>query len=527
MTIGLQYQCIKQLPKLAWLAHIDSSVDTATVYHGSAVEVNPSFFVEGCWNGPYRDGGLESAECVFGSGAVIEKDKITFVSSASTTDFLYYAIGDDGISISNSLPFLLAFLNDRLDPSFREYVAINESIKLGYKTYIANIPTQAGGVVRLMYFNLVVSSSGIQKTEKSGEPHFHCFADYRTYLENTISTLEKNARNQGRKYPMEIFSTQSKGYDTTAINAIAAKHGLDKVFSCPEVKEKASFYTANHNNEDSDDGTEICERLGLNCVRIERRAFEKEFPEECLYYAGLHKNQDVNLKEVHEYISTVALLLTGVLGEIWYTSEAVGERRIHTIDSELQRWDLSGHGLTEVRLHTGFVHVPIPYIGARRRKEILAISDSEEMEPWRIGGTYDRPIARRLGEDAGIPRKLFGQKKMATVVDFQIPGIPYNSNLKKEYFEFLRRNSIVGQIGRILLPIVQKINNYIYWKNPEQYFQQYSKHPIKYYIGRVFLKITGNTIRISPFWLFLDGSLYCFCVNKTADDYQVALRKLE
>jgi hypothetical protein len=36
------------------------------------------------------------------------------------------------------------------------------------------------------------------------------------------------------------------------------------------------------------------------------------------------------------------------------------------------------------------------------------------MRPWRVGGAYDRPIARRILEEAGIPRGTFGVSKTAS-----------------------------------------------------------------------------------------------------------------
>ena len=33
------------------------------------------------------------------------------------------------------------------------------------------------------------------------------------------------------------------------------------------------------------------------------------------------------------------------------------------------------------------------------------------MTPWCIGTDYDRPIARRIAEEAGVPREWFGQNK--------------------------------------------------------------------------------------------------------------------
>ena len=39
------------------------------------------------------------------------------------------------------------------------------------------------------------------------------------------------------------------------------------------------------------------------------------------------------------------------------------------------------------------------------------------MRPFRVGGDYDRPIARRLLEEAGVSRELFGHSKNAVNVN--------------------------------------------------------------------------------------------------------------
>jgi len=78
---------------------------------------------------------------------------------------------------------------------------------------------------------------------------------------------------------------------------------------------------------------------------------------------------------------------------------------------------LSGHGLGEFRLRIGFLHLPLPYIGARHGPAIYRITHSREMDPWRLGtGYYDRPIARRMAEEAGVPRAAFGHQKFGTAV---------------------------------------------------------------------------------------------------------------
>ena len=79
------------------------------------------------------------------------------------------------------------------------------------------------------------------------------------------------------------------------------------------------------------------------------------------------------------------------------------------LDSAMRRSDLGGHGFSEFRLVVGFIQLPFPYLGARQMQDILEITESSEMDPWRLGNGYDRPISRRIAEEAGVPRQLFGQ----------------------------------------------------------------------------------------------------------------------
>jgi hypothetical protein len=189
-------------------------------------------------------------------------------------------------------------------------------------------------------------------------------------------------------------STQSTGYDTTAVNAIASRYGLDKVFTVSHAKN--NFYLAHHEagKLPDDDGSEICQSLGVNCIRLNRRAFAEEFEDEPLFYCALHHNQDANLKGISKHLSKVTLLLTGTYGSIWDTKKCFSNRVI--LDSEMRRSDLSGHGFSEFRLVAGFIQLPFPYLGARQMQDILEITESSDMDPWRLCNGYDRPISRRM-----------------------------------------------------------------------------------------------------------------------------------
>jgi hypothetical protein len=56
------------------------------------------------------------------------------------------------------------------------------------------------------------------------------------------------------------------------------------------------------------------------------------------------------------------------------------------------------------------------FIGATRHQQILDIAKSADMKDFSIGGPYDRPVPRRIAEEAGVPRECFGQRKRAASV---------------------------------------------------------------------------------------------------------------
>ena len=75
--------------------------------------------------------------------------------------------------------------------------------------------------------------------------------------------------------------------------------------------------------------------------------------------------------------------------------------------------ELSGNSMADFRLRIDCIHVPLPYFGALQQPTTSALEDDPTMAAYRIGGYYDRPIARRLAEEAGLPRGSFAQTKIA------------------------------------------------------------------------------------------------------------------
>jgi hypothetical protein len=126
--------------------------------------------------------------------------------------------------------------------------------------------------------------------------------------------------------------------------------------------------------------------------------------------------------------------------------------------NDLWRIDLSGCSMTEFRLRTDFVDVPLPVFGMAQNESLQRITESEEMRPWSVGGYYDRPVPRRIAEEAGIPRGTFGTvKRAATALLRAQGGAQMSAATVASATEFAAREGVVLDLhGRGMLPRWQR-----------------------------------------------------------------------
>lgn len=518
MSFQFEYIRVRDLPPLSWLAFVGPETGLVRVFAGQDVECRDRFFVEGTWDGLFEDGAFDESESFFGSGALLKGETVVFVPSAATVDFLYYVIGDQGLMVANSLPLLLAAIGDGLDPQCQAYDEINNSIAEGIFDYVKNIPTRKGGVTRLVYFNLRVGGEGVHQEPKPLPPEFTDYKSYYSYLKDGVDRIVSNARSPSRDQPLTVVSTQSRGYDSTAINALVGADNIDVTYTLPSSKEVGRHTRPAGFGRQDDSGDEICGYLDLNCAHIDRLRFLKNEDFEKLAFSTLHTGEDVNLADLFERAPRPAVFLTGTLGEIWHTASSKYGRGEFLRDC-LKRGDLSLHGLVETRLNAGLIQVAVPFIGARRRSEIAQISNSDELAPWRLQTDYDRPIARRMAEEAGVPREAFGQKKMATVLSYPRPPVPFHKPMRQRFFKFLIANRLVSHLTIRALPLVQKYNEIIHFHSP-------TKHRYVYYFERLIARITGRPFRFGYALRRLNGALFCFSVNERTADYEVVMGRI-
>jgi hypothetical protein len=121
-----------------------------------------------------------------------------------------------------------------------------------------------------------------------------------------------------------------------------------------------------------------------------------------------------------------------------FHGDKVWDRKTHDLGPEIVRSDASGTDLTEYRLWVGFVNCAVPYLGVRQINDIHAISTSGELFPWDVERGYSRPICRRIIEERGVPRNLFGVQKKATAQFILRPNDFLTRQMRRDYYLWLR-----------------------------------------------------------------------------------------
>jgi hypothetical protein len=240
----------------------------------------------------------------------------------------------------------------------------------------------------------------------SFSPHRLCepFGDYQAYkslLLDGMRRLFENLADPSRKRTFRPVVSLSTGYDSTAAAALARAAG------CSET---LAFVDERSHDPEGDSGAANARLLGMECTEYSRWAYIQLDAQAEAEFAYGAANAMPSLASAEDQVRG-CVLLNGDFGDtIWVPKAA-------RVSSHLSRtWLRYALGMTQIefRLRVGYQGIAVPCIGARRNRAVHDISVSEEMRPWSVGGGYDRPIPRRIAEEAGLPRDRFGIRKAAT-----------------------------------------------------------------------------------------------------------------
>jgi len=401
------------MPPLAWVAVVQPGL--AAVHHGASVRTAGAAFFEGTWAGPSDLSALPEATTVFGTGMVTRGDQLIAIPPSHHLECLYVARASDvhvgdALVVSNSLPGLLAATGLELDPhadyskvflgAVKAVWLIDEprdgELRLRHQRF--EIPTKTNPITGWYVENLVIRPNlSIGTRRRPREAPFASFADYKSRLTAATASLIANGR------PYEPVVSLSGGYDSAAVAAVAGAAGTTRA---------VGFETARpvRHADDADSGARTAAALGLEFVARDRLAYlaRSDLTEADLLASGM-AGEDLIFLGLEPEIRR-SIFLHGY----WAGTEfAFHDRHAWQHVSPITT---SGADFTEFRLRSDFFNVPLPVFGAIRTSDAPNLLDRAEMDPYRVGGKYDRPIPRRLAEEAGVRRGTFAVTKRAANV---------------------------------------------------------------------------------------------------------------
>ena len=416
------------LPRLGWVAAIDRERRVLSAWHGPSVEVTPDGIVEGVWSGDFQRGDFHEAEHFFGSGLRTVGEDVWLVPSSSTVDRLVVFETPTRVLASNSLVSLLAFCDGRLDEDhdyMPEAFASNNDLA-SYQRRFPIVCPVPGKCYQVFQERVIIDSQGMRFVNLHKPRDFSSFPEYLSALRKVVEELDNNLRSPGRKFDISKYSTISSGYDSPAVTTLVRDIGIEGCFSIGRSNSRIPKFLSK--KAAVDDGSDIADMLGVRTIRVEPPKRGQVDRDELDFLTVSAAPSELAFYSVSRFFrpkKTVGVLFTGHHGgAIW------GHRLVQTDGSVVVKGDFAGLNLSETRLNAGFIHVPIPAIYLWSAPAIYRISNSPEMSAWRVGGAYDRPIPRRILEEAGVPRELFGYRKKAVVQSYDRP---FNRELGREF----------------------------------------------------------------------------------------------
>ena len=444
MIEAIDYRLDTSMPKLGWVAIADADGDELRVLHGEFVETASEWLVEGVWDGRFKEGNFHATDTFFGSGVRKDGDKIYFVTSTAKTDRIFFCRDQKRFYVSNSLLLLLSCTGASLDP---EHDYVNEAISVAidglskYKREFRVVHPRIQHFYQIYHENVVLEKGEVFFEPKiRNSPTFGSFNDYYQSLMNKLIEVRDNYESSDRKQPMAAYSTISSGYDAAAVSCLARKLGVEECFT---GKPLDGFVFERR----AEPGERIARKLGFQVYSLDSKRSSIS-NDELYFLSGNYPKfsrsvwSEIALHSMAKSIqkrNTPAVVLMGYCGDdVWGPKGKIDPETGDLLATP----PISGSNLSEIRLFTGFVTIPPAYMYIKDVAQIKEISNSKEMETWKLNNDYDRPIPRRIAEESGIPREWFGMKKRHITTTY---FWPINKENRLAFFRHLKEDLNIGK----------------------------------------------------------------------------------
>ncbi|MGH9673129.1 MAG: hypothetical protein ACRD44_08105 [Bryobacteraceae bacterium] len=499
----IEYEPVATLPPMSWCARLRAGAP-ARVRHGEGVETRPGAFVEGAWDGDFDTFDFDRAASLAGTGGRARDGRLVFAGPFHPLERLYVLRAGGETLVSNSLAFVVTEAGDGLDLRHPDYFFdLIAQVRRGIAPPTTRLRTASGNQVELYpCCNLEWQpDTTLRRVPKPLGPPPTCYAEYFALLRGTTERIAANARASGRRRTYRLVAACSRGYDSTAAAALASlagcREGVTYTRSIGVIAGHPLFgVTARH---DDDSGAESLRALGMSVAEFDRSEFDK-LPghPRAEFFLSPPAITDASTRLMEDLVCG-SVFVSGRHGErYWGPTRRCAQRNLREPDDCL----LAGHALVEFRLRAGFVHFPAPYVGALHAPAIHRITHTPEMRPWKLGtGYYDRPIARRIAEEAGVPRECFGHRKMGAGLGWK----DLSPESERDFQDFVR-SEVPQAIRRRLDP--RHMSERVPVHRKLAYFRTHWAHrplvsPLMKLIGADRYHFLGNSIYLYQFhWGF-------------------------
>lgn len=444
------------LPRLAWIAEYNPLDRYLVVNYGQDVEVGDNFLVEGVWEGNFGEQEYDTSNHFFGSGLKLSNDKVIVSPSTGLVDRIFIGESGEKYYISNSLIEILARTKSKLLADHNYKIQTN-TIRNGIKNYTPDFPISSPKITRLkqyFYHPVTIDSTGISIRERVESLSFYNYEQYISTIESDLASISINAASPLRKKPLDLYTTISKGYDSSAVTALVSNLTIKSAFTSKTSNSSAlGFFYKDWND---DDGTEIAEKLGLKVNYLDFKDSEID-SDELYFLAATTGEPELQLYKLYKLLACndgPSVIFTGYHGDtVWALYPPT-----KALTDDILKPGASGLTLSEARLKSGFIDVPVPMMYARSIVSINNLSTSHKMSEWSVGGDYDRPIPRRILESRGIRRTEFGMKKRAVATFYDLPR---NKNLRDEFLNYMKENHNKSKVNIMLSRLKDRFKYYL------------------------------------------------------------------
>jgi len=405
MSIPFVIKRVPMLPALAFAAEIAPGRNEVSVRCGTAVEADPQGLIAGAWAGPFAELAIDRAATSIGTALRQTSRGLIAVVGTASANALFFLRTPAKLVVSNSFALALATGNDGLLTSYPFYPQDLASFAFGIDRCRESIPTQAGRLsVAYASMQIDVGELGLSPAAVSRPPPFPSFEAYRAFLIAQTEAIFANAADRSRSVCYRPTVALSGGYDSPAAAVIARKAGCRQAFTFGQPVDRPESR--------DDSGAEIGRALGLQVDEYDTFAYrERTDLPEIEFIAASFGGGQVYLTSLGDRLAN-RVVVSGYGGDrVWATRYALEQEPKFP-------FYIGGYSQSEFYLRAPALDLSVPVIGARGSADIGSISRSREMQPWSIGGDYDRPIPRRLLEDAGLPRGTFAGRKRRVTPDY-------------------------------------------------------------------------------------------------------------